>query len=194
MAISGQRTPGVRRPGSIGRLWVRRVYKSGCSDQSVGSGLFIGGKRPLLRNGYLRGLSISLSKRIHSIRALTTVWGSASWLFKGGIRSANCGCRVKFPRKAREKIEYISFNKHFNFSMSPFKLDPQLEMPPCSKKTVIKIVPIKVVPRHIPSYDEVLRQNFASTLRLPAYRFSHAMRYHPYRRPLPRFRVRYFSC
>ncbi|KAK0240083.1 hypothetical protein EDD85DRAFT_788242 [Armillaria nabsnona] len=73
--------------------------------------------------------------------------------------------------------------------MSPFKLDPQLEMPLCSsKKTVIKIVPIKVVPRHIPSYDEVLRQNFASTLRLPAYRFSHAMRYHPYRRPLPRFR------
>lgn len=63
-------------------------------------------------------------------------------------------------------------------------------MPLCSsKKTVIKIVPIKDVPRHIPSYDEVLRQNFASTLRLPTYRFSHAMRYHPYRRPFPQFRL-----
>ncbi|KAK0228594.1 hypothetical protein IW262DRAFT_624615 [Armillaria fumosa] len=59
-----------------------------------------------------------------------------------------------------------------------------------SKKTVIKNVPIKDVPRHIPSYDEVLRQKFASTLRLPTYRFSHAMRYHPYRRPFFQFRFK----
>lgn len=169
MAISGQRTPGVRRPGSIGRLWVRRVYKSGCSDQSVGSGLFIGGKRPLLRNGYLRGLSISLSKRIHSIRALTTVWGSASWLFKGGIRSANCGCRIKFPRKAREKIEYISFNKHFNSLCRPLNLIPSLRClfaPP--RKPLSKLYLSKsylvISLRMMKSFVKILHRLFACRL------------------------------
>ncbi|KAK0459783.1 uncharacterized protein EV420DRAFT_289648 [Desarmillaria tabescens] len=100
-------------------------------------------------------------------------------MFKEGIRSANCGRRVNFPHKAKKNT--YKLQQAFQLFTSSFKLIP-LEMPHRSSKQTS----LKAVPRHIPAYDEVLQQNFASTLRLPTYRFSHAKRYHPYRRH-PRF-------
>ncbi|KAK0450920.1 hypothetical protein EV421DRAFT_1195331 [Armillaria borealis] len=111
----------------------------------------------------------SVSKRIFSIRALTTVCGSASCLFKGGIRSANCGCRVNFPRKLGKNFEYISFNKHFNSLCRPLNLIPSLRClfaPP--RKPLSKLYLSKsylgISLRMMKSFVKILHRLFACRL------------------------------